>query len=139
MQRKLRPSRRKLPLGRRPSSLLPSWNKRAASRRPFLFCWNRLDDLARADVRDLPDRMPGANCILASFARQRGLTAGGRVVQRKPLKLVFFRRRDRNIAVSQPIRGSERFFEYNVKLTINPQITTDIFEDYHEIALGGQP
>src|SRR5262249_13324974 len=50
--------------------------------------------------------------IVAALARQRGHATGGLVIERQPLELVLFGRRDGDVSVRPSIGSGERFVQY---------------------------
>src|SRR4249920_378793 len=69
-----------------------------------------------------------AYSVVTPLARQRGLAAGGLVIQRKALEFVLLRGRYCNVAIGPAVGGGQRFVQYCLELAIDSQITPDLGE-----------
>src|SRR5215510_9701244 len=133
MRRRRRSSPRKPRRCRRPSKFERGIERAAGMAALFLFRDCCFDYVVTCGDR-FGVRTAGADGVVPSLSRQRGLAAGCLVVKRKPVKLILLRRRDRDVAVSPSVGGDLTFLQHGLELPVDTQIAPHLLERFPSVA-----
>ena len=127
--------RRRLRHCRRPNRSRYDTNRKG---RPWaallLFCRGRFESRVVHKARRVRCVSADADGVVAPHARQRGLTAGGFMIERKTLKLVCLRRCDRNVAVGPAVGRGQCLVEHAFELAVDLQVPPDLRERLPAVA-----